>query len=235
MAISDIIWEVEGVKKDMIEVRETLKTLCAAANKQTEVMEKLLRTLNDVVETVSKGSGFDSKCDTEKVPARVETSANSNMDAPVHNLNQDNIGNTEKENLCEFGPRTEMVYCSFQDAASHQCILARGTYRGWEYLIYSFGTHPAAYVRIPLRYNPQAVRADEWDYYVDCHGVVTFVGVPKVLRSLPHYNGTYWIGWDYDWETDQYSTSRKGKAYTTDDILKDCMAAIEELQIGLTF
>ena len=70
-------------------------------------------------------------------------------------------------------------------------ILHSGTYKGYNFHIISYGTHPCAYVEVPT-----VKSKSEMDDYIDCHGGVTYTG--DLSRVLVPKNPNHWfVGWDY--------------------------------------
>ena len=74
-------------------------------------------------------------------------------------------------------------------------LLDSGTCFGLEYYIMSLGTHPTAYVRIPVDhwlYKATSI----YDIPIECHGGITYCGDHLLTSETEKLNGTF-IGWDY--------------------------------------
>ena len=69
-------------------------------------------------------------------------------------------------------------------------ILDEGNYKGYNYVIVSYGNHPCAYIEIPKGYRFYEKSCGEID--IDCHGGLTYCG----FRDFG-FGEKYYIGWDY--------------------------------------
>lgn len=75
-------------------------------------------------------------------------------------------------------------------------IIEEGRYLRIDYVVYTLGTHPAAYVRVPRNHRLYKVFYNMINEEIaqrkmtPPHGWLTFGG------ELPGHSG-YWIGWDY--------------------------------------
>lgn len=75
-------------------------------------------------------------------------------------------------------------------------VIEEGRHLRIDYAIYTLGTHPTAYVRVPRNHRLYKVFYDTINEEIDRqkmtppHGWLTFSG------ELPEHSG-YWIGWDY--------------------------------------
>ena len=119
-----------------------------------------------------------------------------------------------------------MIYKSTQERE----VLERGKYKGYEFEIISYGTHPCAYVCVPVGHPFYEKPYDEVD--VDCHWGLTY--------SQRGTDGKWWIGWDYAHCDDYggmsllyasmgYAFDDNGKKWTTDEILKEVFEVIDQL------
>jgi len=119
-------------------------------------------------------------------------------------------------------------------------ILDEGNFDGFGYLILSFGTHPAAYVRIPSKHQYYKKHCDDID--IDCHGGLTFSGESPDIE--PCKSG-WWIGWDYahykDYlgfftliknMVDSDKTSSNEKKWTTLEIKAEVENVIKQLRMS---
>ncbi len=104
--------------------------------------------------------------------------------------------------------------------------LANGTYKGHEYIVRNYGSHPCCYVSIP---EGQAINEDS----IVCHGGITYTG-----ESLPQeecINGVWWIGWDYAHLGDYLCLSDRKpseleKCWTSEELENDCIKVIDQLE-----
>ena len=110
--------------------------------------------------------------------------------------------------------------------------LAQDFYKGYEYLVVSYGTHPCAYVIIPEG-HPLTKVADYDDVDVNCHGGCTYLdwGLGDFI-SQEHKV----IGWDYlhlgDFNGCSSLFSKKWtKKWTTEEIIGECEHVIEQLYV----
>ena len=104
-------------------------------------------------------------------------------------------------------------------------ILDKGNYNGYDYYIISYGTHPCAYIIIPVE-NPLYGR-DYNSIDIDVHGGLTFGGHHNLLEDR------WCIGWDYAHAGDCVSYSEldkyNDKRWTTEEILEDVHSVIDQL------
>ena len=112
----------------------------------------------------------------------------------------------------------EMVYSSQRSFG----ILSYDTYKDYEYLVLSFGTHPCAYIRADKLTKKQVDYINE-----NCHGGITFS--KKSMRgNLKNIEGK-WIGWDYAHSIDYTGYFPYGKKYTTEEIVSEIKSIIDKL------
>ncbi len=117
-------------------------------------------------------------------------------------------------------------------------ILDKGIRKGFRWCIVSYGTHPCAYVGIPIRHK--FYRKDYDKILVDCHCGLTFA--KKDLQFNPIALGSiWWIGWDYAHSSDymgyyelealkQFRDSHKhDKKWTTKEIKRAVFKVIKQL------
>ena len=129
----------------------------------------------------------------------------------------------------------EMVYKTEWLTLDKAEVLSRGSYKGYDYLVVSYGIHPCAY--IALEEGQPFYRACLCeDVDVQCHGGCTFVewGYGKL------FNHTYKvIGWDYGHYDDFSGSSIKwgtewnarSKKWTTEEMVQECRDVIERLYV----
>ena len=123
----------------------------------------------------------------------------------------------------------EMIYKPVREVA----ILADDIYKGYHYVIISYGVHPCAYVEIPKdhKYYDKDYRGLD----ITVHGGLTYGG------SLVDINigskSDYYIGWDYAHIGDfvgyyfliNYVVQEEDKKYTTEELFEDVKKVIEQL------
>lgn len=109
-------------------------------------------------------------------------------------------------------------------------ILDKGQEKGIYWWIVSYGSHPCAYLAIKKRH--EFFGKDTIDINLPVHGGITY------SKSDYHFNpiclgDDFWIiGWDYAHYRD-YSTifnNNQDKKWTIEEIKKEVMLAIEELE-----
>jgi len=93
---------------------------------------------------------------------------------------------------------------------------------GLRIIILSLGTHPCAYVGIPLEHPLAGFNYDDLDF-IECHGGFTFseAGDDKYLPK-----GFWWYGWDYAHVGDWMGYYKEGefrdyKKWTTEEIYEE--------------
>jgi len=129
----------------------------------------------------------------------------------------------------------EMIYIPTREVK----LLDAGLYKGIEYLIISYGTHPCAYIKVPRDHKYYGVDYNEVPLYV--HGGLTFGDDLAYLNTdieLVINKADYWLGWDYAHAGDftgYYLTSgspilMQEKKWTTDEIFKQVIQAIDEFK-----
>lgn len=110
-------------------------------------------------------------------------------------------------------------------------LLYSGTYKNINYHIISYGTHPCAYIEIPVGHPLYGI--GYYDLYekgfdIDVHGGFTYS-----QHSLMGINTNNWIlGWDYAHYDDYiYGLNDNGnlKKWTTSEIEKECQKVIEQV------
>lgn len=112
-----------------------------------------------------------------------------------------------------------MVYSSQKSFG----ILSYDTYKGYEYLVLSFGTYPCAYIRADKLTKKQINYIDK-----NCHGGITFS--KKSMGGYLKNTEGEWIGWDYAHFNDYIDAYFSyGKKYTTEEIIREIKSIIDKL------
>lgn len=89
-------------------------------------------------------------------------------------------------------------------------ILDKGCYKGYKYVIISYGTHPCAYVKVPKGHKYYGVGYDDAKG-INVHGGLTYCqdvlhfDMPIVIKLFgkvlftitPKQRKSWWFGWDY--------------------------------------
>ena len=112
-------------------------------------------------------------------------------------------------------------------------VLDKGEFKGFEYKIISYGTHPCCYVAIPEGHNFYNKHYEDID--IECHGGVTY--------SEKEEDGKYWVGWDYahlgdyvgiyemDILKDYIHLHTNEKKWMTKELKEEVEEFIEKLQV----
>ena len=130
-----------------------------------------------------------------------------------------------------------------------RCTLAKGFRGPYEFAVISFGTHPCCYIRIPythslFRKSGSDVQIFENEItYVDEH----LKDVDDYLKDIDSDGKGWWIGWDHAHCSDytgfdllpginflfsdigDNGKEEKLKKWTTDEMIKECLRAIDTL------
>lgn len=112
-------------------------------------------------------------------------------------------------------------------------MLIEGEYKGFNYYVLNFGTHPCAYIDVT------DTIFDGIDYNVidiDCHGGLTYGA-----ESLHTVNKKGWfIGWDYAHYCDFSGIyinaphmESFGKKWTTNEIVRECEEVIDKIILDI--
>jgi len=114
-------------------------------------------------------------------------------------------------------------------------LLHTDKYKNYKYYILNLGTHPTAYIAIPKGHKLYG--QDYNDIYdicdIDVHGGLTYSN-----HNLMGIDSEDWfIGWDYAHYNDYCgyeeimpeSIRTYGKKWTTEEIIKECENAIEQI------
>ena len=120
----------------------------------------------------------------------------------------------------------EMVYSCERKTPE---VIARDSFKGYEFCVINYGTHPCAYVAI-AEGQPYYWAKSYEDVDVDCHGGFTFMnwGYAGVFSS-----DYCVIGWDYA-HCGDYTGSliiTGDKKWTTKEIVQECEEVIDQLYV----
>lgn len=128
----------------------------------------------------------------------------------------------------------EMIYSVNTVSAT---ILLSGMYKGHNFYIVSYGTHPCAYVDVPedhIWYEKDY--SGEPGDKIDCHGGLTYSGRLNHFLSKNETEGKWFFGWDYAHAGDYIGyeikwglRNEKDKKWTTEEIFEDIKYVIEQL------
>ena len=113
----------------------------------------------------------------------------------------------------------EMVYKPKREVE----LLAEGEHKGYEYYVLSLGTHPCCYIK--LHDNDDAEKAD----CLNVHGGVTYNKDHLTINDR-RIDGKI-VGWDYAHLGDYMGYDdlfSDGFRYTTRELVRDCIGAIED-------
>ena len=113
-------------------------------------------------------------------------------------------------------------------------LLYKGNYKGYDYYILNLGTHPTAYIEIPKGHKFYKKHYDRIDLNV--HGGLTYSD--SELMGIK--SNSWFIGWDYahagdymGFYTDEMfldcPSLLSEKQWTTEEIIKDCENAIDQI------
>lgn len=103
------------------------------------------------------------------------------------------------------------------------------TYRGFNFYIMSFGTHPTAYVEIPISHKYYRLSYKDIENQIDVHGGLTYSSSNLMISDSGGIKKSWFIGWDYSHCTDYYPDLNDGKKWTTEEMIEDCIYVINQL------
>ena len=128
----------------------------------------------------------------------------------------------------ESNPMNDEVYSMNTNS---QC-LEHGTFKGYNYYIMSYSSHPCAYIEIPKSHKFFKMDYDDiyWNYEIECHGGLTYSE-----DHLWNLKDSWFIGWDYahygDFSMRDYCVfgDNEGKKFGLDEIRQDVFDVINQL------
>ena len=108
-------------------------------------------------------------------------------------------------------------------------ILDRDTYKGIEYAIISYGTHPCAYLILDKENKYYGKDYDEINT-LQCHGGLTYSENHLLIDNplITEKDERWVIGWDYAHDGDRYRDT-PGKSWTTQEIIEETHKVIEQV------
>lgn len=128
----------------------------------------------------------------------------------------------------------EMIYKgSVENEQKVIDMLDEGIYKGFHYVIVSYGIHPCAYIEIPK----DNVSDEDKLIDIDCHGGITYVSTTGLIKpNNENHRDGHWIGWDYAHACDyigylpvDFTITNGLKKWTTKEILEEVKDVIEQL------
>ena len=126
----------------------------------------------------------------------------------------------------------EMIYKSEQKRE----VLDSGYCFGFRYYILSLGSHPTAYVEIPvnhLLYRKYYMEIEDMGIDIDVHGGLTYSSDYLFLENGKELEG-WFIGWDYNHYSDysgilNFRPKDELKKWTTKEIQEEVMSVCHQL------
>ena len=142
------------------------------------------------------------------------------------------------ENIKELMPNIEYKQMIYQPEKIFE-VLCQGKYEDYQFYIMNLGTHPTAYIEVPITNKLFGKTYDEiyeMGVDIDVHGGLTY--------SRNHLFGgekyKWFIGWDYAHAGDYAGYSEKypslsrlsiyDKKWTTEEIFDDVVKAIHQIK-----
>lgn len=106
-------------------------------------------------------------------------------------------------------------------------VLHKGEYKGFKFVIVSYGTHPCSYVFLPKGHRYYGESYENID--INCHCGLTFSDNDLVFNPL--LNEDWVIGWDYAHWGDYmgYYINENDKKWTTEELFEEVKQVIEQL------
>lgn len=112
-------------------------------------------------------------------------------------------------------------------------VLANGTYKGYEFVILNLGTHPTAYVKVPIAHQFHGKNYENVE--IEVHGGLTYSD--STLRIRNDDLKGWWFGWDYAHFGDYLGYEEiylkefnsNAKKWTTKEIYEDVKDVINQL------
>ena len=145
-----------------------------------------------------------------------------------------------RKEIKELIPNIEFKQMEYQSERIFE-ILCQGIYKGYQFYIMNLGTHPTAYVEIPITnklFGKTYNEIYDMGIDIDVHGGLTY---SKSYLLESHLLGgeinKWFIGWDYAHYNDYAGYEERfpkemrtgGKKWTTEEIFEDVVNAIEGL------
>lgn len=115
-------------------------------------------------------------------------------------------------------PIRRMIYTNDMHTSE---VLYSDIYKGFNYYIVSYGTHPCCYISLNNYLVPEDLKV---------HGGITWSGY---LRDVNIHSDDIGIGWDYAHAGDRFGEYYvNGHTWKTTELIKECIDAIEEIIRG---
>ena len=107
----------------------------------------------------------------------------------------------------------------YKNESTESEILHHDTYKGHQFFVVSYGSHPCCYVSM----NTNTIDPDD----VDCHGGITYTGD----MQFESFGTVHCIGWDYTHFGDYsgFFPQLGGKKYFTKYMVEECCRVIDQL------
>ena len=125
------------------------------------------------------------------------------------------------------------------DATLAPRILMRGSEKGFDWVIVARQDFPCSYVRIPAGHRMyQKDFGKIWnddDYYIKCHGEITWAGPFPDKKLIQPDEVVWWIGWDYGHAGDYNASfpSTGDRKWTIEELtshVKDVITQLSEME-----
>lgn len=124
----------------------------------------------------------------------------------------------------------------FSERLEHPKVVKDEVYMGYRYIILSLGTHPTAYICLPVNHIFHGKSYDELNC-IDCHYGLTYSRDYLGREDIVSSDEGFWIiGWDYthagDWSgmySDEINTGLGNRKYSLDEIVGECEYVIKQL------
>ena len=126
----------------------------------------------------------------------------------------------------------QFIQMNYTDNLKGYLLLYKDNYKGYNFYVVSYGTHPCCYIGIPRGSKFYGVSYLIELEDLNVHGGVTYTGV--LLPSDERFTDPWYIGWDYAHACDYNAClndicNKNSKQYTTEELITDCVVAIDDL------
>lgn len=106
----------------------------------------------------------------------------------------------------------------------------KGNYKGYKYVIVSYGSHPCAYVKVPSNSHICTMSWNSVEESIAVHGGITFHG--NLLHVGIGSLDDHYMGWDYAHCGDYFlcnSYLSNGKQWELDEVKDNCIDVVKQL------